>query len=84
MTGSSNPAEAISICTLVNPWLHFGTTVHYSISARFRDHSTFKVDTYEKKLVYLIIIIVDDAVPFLASSNASQVTREVVFIFGSE
>ena len=35
----------------MNPWLHFGTTVHYSISARFRDHSTLKVDTYEKKLV---------------------------------
>lgn len=27
---------------------------------------------------------VDNAVPFLASSNASQVTREVVFFFGSE
>ena len=33
----------------MNPWLHFGTTVHNPISARFRDDSTLKVGSPEKK-----------------------------------
>ena len=33
----------------MNPWLHFGTTVHNPISARFQDHSTLRVGSHEKK-----------------------------------
>ena len=42
--------DSVSIYNCKNHWLHFGPSVHNTISARFRDHSTLRVGWYEKNV----------------------------------